>query len=48
MLDPPGKEEVLTAAVPLVKVDVPKVIVPLVNVTEPVAPAGNVAVKVTD
>ena len=46
--DPPGKDEVLTAAVPLASVDVPRRVVPLVKVTVPVAPADKVAVKVTD
>ena len=46
--DPTGKEEVVTAAVPLTSVDVPRTIAPFVNVTVPVAVPGRVAVKVTD
>ena len=37
-----------TVAVPLVSVDVPSVVEPLVNVTVPVTPDGRVAMKVTD
>lgn len=48
MSDPPGKDDVLTAADPPANADVPRTVVPLVKVTEPVALAGNVAVKVTD
>lgn len=46
--DPPGKEEVLTAAVPPASVDVPRTVDPFVKVTDPVTPEGKVAVKVTD
>src|SRR5260370_15311637 len=45
---PAGSEDVVAVAAPPVSVDVPKVVVPLVNVTVPVAPAGSVAVNVTE
>jgi hypothetical protein len=44
---PAGRELVVVVATPLVKVDVPSVVLPLVNVTVPVALVGRVAVKVT-
>jgi hypothetical protein len=40
--------EVLIDATPLLRVDVPSVVEPLVKVTVPVALLGSVAVKVTD
>ena len=45
---PAGSEEVLTDALALVKVAVPRAVEPLVNVTVPVVPVGSAAVKVTD
>ena len=45
---PAGRVELFTDAVPFVKVDVPRLVEPLVNVTVPVAPVGSVAVNVTD
>jgi hypothetical protein len=45
---PRGSEDVVAAADPPVRVEVPKAVAPLVNVTVPVAPDGRVAVKVTD
>ena len=45
--DPTGKDELVTAAVPLTNVGVPSTVGPFVNVTVPVAPTGRVAVKVT-
>ncbi len=45
---PTGKEDVLTAAVPLANIGEPRTAVPLVKVTVPVAVLGMVAVKVTD
>jgi len=45
---PTGSEVVVAVATPPVSVDVPKTVVPLVNVTVPVTTAGSVAVKVTD
>jgi len=46
--DPTGREEVVTAAVPLTSVDMPRTVTPFVNVTAPVALPERVAVKVTD
>ncbi len=45
---PTGKEDVLTATVPLTNVGEPRTVVPFVKVTVPVALLGMVAVKVTD
>jgi hypothetical protein len=45
---PPGSEDVVAVATPPVRVEVPNVVAPLVNVTVPVTPPGSVAVNVTD
>jgi hypothetical protein len=45
---PSGSEEVVEVAAPAVRGEVPNTVLPLVNVTVPVAPDGRVAVKVTD
>lgn len=45
---PMGSEDVVAAAAPPVKVEVPNTVAPLVNVTVPVTSDGRVAVKVTD
>jgi len=45
---PTDRVDVATVAFPPDKGDVPKAVVPLVNVTVPVAPEGSVAVKMTD
>ena len=45
---PEGSVEVLIAAMPLVRFDVPSAVEPLVKVTVPVALLGSFAVKVTD
>jgi hypothetical protein len=45
---PMGSEDVVTAAAPPVRVEVPNAVVPLVNATVPVTLDGRVAVKVTD
>ena len=45
---PAGSELVEVVATPLVRVDVPSTVLPLVNVTVPVALDVTVAVKVTD
>ena len=45
---PIGRVEVVAVAVPPDKVETPREVLPLVNVTVPVTPDGTVAVKVTD
>ena len=45
---PIGKVEVETLAVPPLSVEVPRAVLPLVNVTVPVTPLGTLAVRVTD
>ena len=45
---PIGSVEVATVAVPPLNAEVPRIVLPLVKVTVPVAPAGTLAVKVTD
>ena len=45
---PTGSVDVVVVAAPPVRVDVPNVVLPLVNVTVPVTPDGRLAVKVTD
>ena len=47
-LEPAGRVELLTDALPPVRVDVPRLVEPLVKVTVPVALVGSVAVNVTD
>jgi hypothetical protein len=44
---PSGSVEVVKVATPLVTVDVPSAVVPLVNVTGPVTLFGSVSVRVT-
>ena len=46
--EPAGRVEVLTDAMPPVRVGMPRLVEPLVNVTVPVALVGSVAVNVTD
>lgn len=48
VLEPIGKDVLLTVAIPLIKVEVPKTVDPLVKVTVPVALEGTDAVKTTD
>jgi hypothetical protein len=48
VLDPNGKVVLLTAATPLIKVEVPSTFDPLVKVTVPVALEGTTAVKTTN
>jgi hypothetical protein len=45
---PSGSEEVVEVAAPAVRGEVPNTVLPLVNVTVPVALDGRAAVKVTD
>ena len=45
---PSGSVEVVKVATPLFTGEVPSVVAPLVNVTVPVTPAGNVSVNVTE